>query len=111
MKTVYFNDLERSKQKFYIYPKINANIAVVNSILIVYGGVDGDLFQNTYRDLYTENAFVSPTLDIKPTSMPYKLFLGTKGKLTNSLSYDINGALIQQKDASIFSKKQPQQHF
>ncbi len=104
LKTVFFNDLERSKQKFYIYPKIKASIAVVNSILIVYGGVDGDLFQNTYRNLYTENAFVSPTLDIKPTSMPYKLFLGTKGKLTNSLSYDINGALIQQKDALFFQK-------
>ena len=104
LKTIFFNDFERSKQKFYFYPKISASIAVVNSILIVYGVIDGDLFQNTYRNLYTENTFVSPTLDIKPTSTPYKLFLGAKGKLSNSLSYDINGALLQQKDAVFFQK-------
>jgi hypothetical protein len=104
LKTVYFNDLERSKQKFYFYPKIEASIAVVNSILIFYGGVDGDLFQNTYRNLYTENTFVSPTLEIKPTSMPYNLFLGARGKLTNSLSYDVNGAFLQQNDAQFFQK-------
>jgi hypothetical protein len=104
LKVVYFNDLEHSKQKIYVYPKITTRISLVDSILIAYGGVDGNLFQNTYKDLYLENSFVSPSLVIQPTSMPYKLFLGTKGKLTNSLSYDINAAFSQQKDAIFFQK-------
>lgn len=103
-KTVYFNDFEHAKQKFYVYPKIKTSAAIVNSILIAYAGIDGDLIQNTYKDLYLENSFVSPTLNIKPTSMSYKLFFGTKGKLSNSLSYDISGAFSQQNDAVFFQK-------
>ena len=41
LKTVYFNDIERSKQKFYVYPNISASYTVVNSILIAYAGVEG----------------------------------------------------------------------
>lgn len=103
-KTVYFNDTERSKQKIYFYPKIKATYTIIDSILIAYAGAEGDLTQNTYRDLYATNSFVSPTLNIRPTTMPYKLFLGTKGKLTNSLSYDVSGIFSRQADAVFFQK-------
>ena len=108
LKTVYFNDIERSKQKFYVYPNISASYAVVNSILIAYAGVQGDLMQNTYRDLYAINPFVSPTLNIRSISMPYKFFLGTKGKLSNSLSYDVSGVFSRQNDAVFFQKNAAQ---
>lgn len=108
LKTVYFNDIERSKQKFYVYPNISAYYTVVNSILIAYAGVKGDLMQNTYRDLYATNSFVSPTLNIHPTSMPYKFFLGTNGKLSNSLSYDVSGVFSRQNDAVFFQKNAAQ---
>ena len=108
LKTVYFNDIERSKQKFYVYPNISASYVVVNSILIAYTGIEGDLMQNTYRDLYAINSFVSPTLNIRPTSMPYKFFLGTKGKLSKSLSYDVSGVFSRQNDAVFFQKNAAQ---
>ena len=108
LKTVYLNDTERSKQKFYVYPNISASYAVVNSILIAYAGIEGDLMQNTYRDLYAINSFVFPTLNISPTLMPYKFFLGTKGKLSNSFSYDVSGVFSRQNDAVFFQKNTPQ---
>lgn len=108
LKTVYFNDKERSKQQLYLYPNISASYTVVNSILIAYTGVEGGLIQNTYRDFYAINSFVSPALNIRPTSMPYKLFLGTKGKLSNSFSYDVSGVFSRQNDAVFFQKNEAQ---
>ena len=57
----YLNDTEASKNKFYIYPKINASYRLVDEVLIAYGGIEGDLIQNSYYSFAQENPFVSPT--------------------------------------------------
>ena len=87
----YLNDTEASKNKFYIYPNITATYRMVNEILIAYGGIVGELIQNSYYDFAKENAFVSPTLMITPTDQQYKAYVGLKGKLSNSMSYNIRG--------------------
>ena len=59
---VYLNDSEANKSKFYLYPNITASYRMVSDVLIAYGGIQGDLVQNTYYDFASENSFVSPTL-------------------------------------------------
>ncbi len=104
LKVVYIDDNERSKQTLHVYPKITTSYDVVDSIFIAYAGIEGDLDQNTYRDLYLENPFIAPTLNILPTSMPYKLFVGSKGRLANSISYDASAVFSRQNDAVLFQK-------
>ncbi len=87
----YLNDTEASKNKFYIYPNVTATYRMVNEVLIAYGGIVGELIQNSYYDFAKENAFVSPTLMITPTDQQYKAYVGLKGKLSNSMSYNIRG--------------------
>ncbi|WP_297793957.1 TonB-dependent receptor [uncultured Eudoraea sp.] len=88
---VYGLDSELSDSNFYIYPVVNASYRLVDDSLIAYGGIEGALDQNSYYGYVGENQFVSPTLTIIPTDRKYDAFLGIKGQIIQSLSYNIRG--------------------
>lgn len=100
----FFSGSRTSKQQFYFVPNIEATYTVVDGIVLSYAGIQGDLKQNTYLGFYDQNPFVSPNLDLKPTYMPFKIFLGSKGKLTNQLSFDIKGQYSKLEDFTFFKK-------
>ena len=99
---VYLNDTEANKNKFYIYPNFKASYRLVDEILIAYGTIEGGLKQNSYYDFANENPYVSPTLLIVPTDQQYNASLGLKGKLSNSMSYDINGHYFADRNRALF---------
>ncbi|MEM5565388.1 TonB-dependent receptor [Psychroserpens sp. AS72] len=99
---VYFNDTEASDGKFFIYPNITASYRLVDELLIAYGSIEGGLNQNSYYDFAQENPFVSPTLFIAPTDQAYNATLGIKGKLSNSMSYNINGRYFADNNRALF---------
>ena len=45
---------------------------------------------------------MSPTLDIRPSSTPYNVFVGTKGKLSQSIGYDLKGSFIREQNKALF---------
>jgi hypothetical protein len=99
---VYLNDTEGNNNKFYIYPNFTASYRLVDEILIAYGGIEGGLIQNSYYEFANENPFVSPTLIIVPTDRQYDASLGLKGKLSNSMSYNINGHYFADRNRALF---------
>ncbi|MEM8928519.1 MAG: TonB-dependent receptor [Bacteroidota bacterium] len=100
---VYGTDLERSNGSFYIYPAVTASYRVLEEQVIAYGGLEGDLNQNSYHGFVAQNPFVSPTLvlpgddplyglySIQPTDQQYEGYAGLKGKLTSAIGYNIRG--------------------
>ncbi|WP_136481813.1 TonB-dependent receptor [Cognatitamlana onchidii] len=98
----YLNDFENSKNKFYIYPNIDASYRLVHEVLIAYGGIKGGLFQNSYHGFANENQFVSPTLLIMPTDQVYNVFVGLKGKISSTMSYNVSGSYMADKDKALF---------
>ena len=94
---------EESKTNFYVYPKIEASYRIVDELLIVYGGIDGGLEQNSYYNFKEKNPFVSPTLFIQPTSELYNGFAGLKGKLTNAIAYNIKASYSEEDDKALFN--------
>lgn len=102
VRLVYLNDTEFSDNKFFIYPNIDASYRLVDEILIAYGGITGQLQQNSYYDFATENPFVAPTLFVAPTDQLYKGFLGLKGKLSNNVSYNVKGNYYAEKNKALF---------
>ncbi len=98
----YFNDTEVDKNKFYIYPNLKASYRLVDDILIAYGGIGGDLIQNSYHGFAQENPFISPTLFIMPTDQQFNAFVGLKGKLSNSMSYNLRGRFYNEKDKALY---------
>lgn len=99
---VYLNDTEASRNKFYIYPNFTASYRLVDEILIAYAGIEGGLNQNSYYGLANENPFISPTLLLVPTDQQYDTSLGLKGKLSNSMSYNISGHYFAERNKALF---------
>jgi hypothetical protein len=95
-------DLENSDTDIFIYPQINASYRLVEEFIIVYGGAEGGLTQNSYYDFKEENPFVSPTLFIAPTSQLYDGFGGVKGKLTNAVGYNLRASYGREENKALF---------
>lgn len=108
LKLVYLNDTEFSDNKFFIYPNIDASYRLVDEILIAYGGITGQLQQNSYHDFATENPFVSPTLFVAPTDQRYNGFIGLKGKLSNNVSYNIKGNYFAEEGKALYKANEGQ---
>ena len=101
-QVVYYNDFESNDNKLFFYPQVNASYPLVEDMIETYAGVKGGLFQNSYQQFASENPFVSPTLFITPTDQQYQGFLGFRGKLSNSVNYDINASYGSEKNKALF---------
>jgi len=102
VELVYLNDIEAKESDVFVYPNVTASYRLVNDLLIAYGAIEGGLIQNTYYDFATENPFVSPTLFVKPTDQQYNVSLGIKGKLSNSISYNIGGSYMSEQSKAMY---------
>ncbi|MEL6484231.1 MAG: TonB-dependent receptor, partial [Bacteroidota bacterium] len=99
---VYGLDTENSDSQFFIYPSVTASYRVVEDNVIAYGGIEGNLRQNSYYDLVAENPFVSPTLEIQPTDQQYDAYIGLKGQLLPNLGYNLKGSYAAENRRPLF---------
>ncbi|ESU25847.1 putative integral outer membrane protein [Flavobacterium limnosediminis JC2902] len=89
--------------KFYIFPQIKASYKLVGDIMIAYAGAEGNLKQNSFADFVEENKFVSPTLGIAPTNQQYDIYVGLKGKLANTVAFNVRGSYMAEEDKAFFT--------
>ncbi len=100
---VYYSiDTENDDNDFFMYPKITASYRLLDESVIAYGGLEGELKQNTYRDAVQENPFVSPTLILEPTNTLYDAYVGLKGKISDVVSYNFRGSYISEDEKPLF---------
>ncbi|MGX7668393.1 TonB-dependent receptor [Flavobacterium pedocola] len=97
---------EASDNKFYIFPQVKASYKLVGDIMIAYAGAEGTLKQNTFADFAGENKFVSPTLAIAPTNQQYDVYVGMKGKLANTVTFNVRGSYMAEDDKAFFVANQ-----
>ncbi|MFB9058008.1 TonB-dependent receptor [Mariniflexile ostreae] len=102
----YLKDTEASDSKLFLYPNVTASYRLVNEILIAYGGIQGDLIQNSYYDFASENPFVSPTLFVVPTDRLYNAYVGLKGKVSSAVSYNISAHYISDRNKALFKNNE-----
>ncbi len=107
---VYGMDGETNESNFYIYPQVTASYRLLEDMVIVYGGVTGQLTQNSYADYVDDNPYVSPTLIIQPTDQQYDANIGFKGQLFPNLSYNVRGSYSAENRKPLF-KLNPQNSF
>ncbi len=91
-----------AKNKLFIYPNITGSYKVVDDLMIAYAGAEGELKQNTYQGFVQENFFVSPTLAVSPTDQKFDLYVGLKGKLANTIGYNIRGSVKNEDNKALF---------
>ncbi len=107
---VYGLDSENSDSNFYIYPAVTASYRLLEEAVIVYGGIEGELKQNSYYGFVEENPYVSPTLTVMPTDTQYDAYMGLKGQLLPNLSYNIKGSYTAENRKPLF-KLNPRNNF
>ena len=95
-------DSENSNTDFSLYPRLNASYRLLDETVIVYGGAEGGLRQNSYYNIKEENPFVSPTLNIAPTKKLYEGFGGIKGKLSNAVAYNVRASYGKDENRVLF---------
>lgn len=98
----FLRDSQAKESKFYIFPNVTATYRLVNDVLIAYGGIEGELIQNSYYNFASENPFMSPTLAIIPTDQQYNAYVGLKGKLSSNMSYNISGMYKANNNKALF---------
>ena len=99
---VYGLDKELSENNFYIYPTVSASYRISDELAIAYGGIDGQLRQNSYFDFVENNPYVSPTLSILPTDEQYNGYLGLRGQLLPFLGYNLKASYTAQNRRPLF---------
>ena len=73
--------------QYKIFPKMEFQFTLLKDIFIPFVGIDGYLHPNTYRDIVTENPFITPGLTAPISSTKLQIYAGLKGTLTTKLSY------------------------
>ncbi|WP_026452737.1 TonB-dependent receptor [Aequorivita capsosiphonis] len=97
-------DSENSNTHFSLYPKVNVSYRLLDETVILYGGADGGLQQNSFYNFKEENPYVSPTLAIAPTKKLYNGFGGVKGKLSNAIGYNARISYGKDENKALFQK-------
>lgn len=90
----YSLDSENSNSGIYVYPQVTASYRMAGDYFIAYAGLEGELRQNSYYQLSKMNPFLSPTLEIEPTDQQYNFYVGAKGKLTNTIGYNVRAGYL-----------------
>lgn len=91
-----------AKNKLFVYPSITGSYKVVGDLMVAYAGAEGTLKQNSFQDFTNENFFVSPNLMIAPTDQKYDVYIGLKGKLANTIGYNIRGSVMNEDHKALF---------
>ena len=98
----YGRDIENNDGNFFIFPAITASYRLLEDQVIAYGGLEGELRQNSYYDYVNENPYVSPTLSIQPTEQQYDFYAGIKGQLFANVGYNIKGSYAAENRRPLF---------
>lgn len=98
----YLHGITNVQSKLLVYPNVKASYRLVNDVLVLYGGVTGDVIQNSYRNFAKVNPFVSPTLQVAPTDQKYNAYVGLKGKVSSTTSYTVSGRYISDNNKALF---------
>lgn len=99
---IYSAAQESGESKLFVYPQLTGSYKVVGDLMIAYAGIEGSLKQNSYHDFVQENFFVSPTIGIAPTDQKVDVYIGLKGKLANSVGYNVRASYQNEENKALY---------
>ena len=102
MKDVYNGVKSDLNNEFFIFPKIKASYNLVKDIMVFFAGAEGGLKQNSYENFVSQNKFLSPTLLLEPTNNQFNIYAGLKGKLANTVAYNLKAGYDSTENMPLF---------
>jgi hypothetical protein len=93
---------QNSNTRFLFYPNIDFNYNVVENIIIPYAGITGGLKRNSLNTLSGENPFLIPGSPMKNTSTKWEMYVGMKGSISKTVSYNARTSFSKVNDMMFF---------
>lgn len=81
-----FSDVDGTT--FKPFPKADFNLRLSDNFRL-FAGLDGSLQNNTYTRIASENRYINPYLDVKPTNNKFVVSGGIKGKISTPLAFSL----------------------
>ena len=81
--------IDSEGDQFFVAPDILARLTVVEGIVAMYGGLNGNMNVNDYRTTIYENPFVSPDANVKSSIYGLNLIAGIEGNFSSSTSFSV----------------------
>ncbi len=81
-----FNILNTDKSNFYFYPILDINVNLIPDILTVFGGIDGDVYRQSFLKLTELNPWVGSTTNLK-WDHAFKAYGGIRGNFGQKVNY------------------------
>jgi len=69
-------------------PDVTGELALVNEVFYLYGGVTGDYATNSMRDMFNENQYLRPDVHVPQTYTPIDAYFGTKIKVFEAMVFN-----------------------
>ncbi len=74
--------------KLFLYPNIEASLAIIPQILKVYGGISGGLNKNSFKSISSENPFISTTTPFGFSDKQFEFYGGINTSLTKTIDFN-----------------------
>ena len=91
-----------SNTKMHFYPFADVEFNVVKNILIVFAGVKGNLTQNSFYSLTTENPFIVSGTLLSTSSTKYDIYGGIKSNISRTLNFSASASYSNIKDMPFY---------
>jgi hypothetical protein len=72
---------------YYFYPHASLDIIIIEKVLVPFIGLTGEFQKNSYMDLFDENTFIVPGLNLKGTSSNLIVYGGLKGSISSAVRF------------------------
>lgn len=92
--------LASSDDNFNIFPDLEIGANVIDGILTIFIGADGDLRKNNFRNLTDYNPYLLSEVTIRNTNFR-KYYIGAQGKY-RGISYRVEGGYKNAQDLALF---------
>lgn len=73
----------------YFFPDIDLDVALVEKVLVLYAGLNGDATRNSFKSFSDENPFIISDIPVEYTLDKLSFAAGIKGSFSSILSYDL----------------------
>lgn len=80
---------DQAAENYKLYPKISMQYNIIDYFLIPYIELNGSYKANSYKDVYTENPYISPNLNIKPTDNRLNFNIGFRGNISSKVAFNV----------------------
>lgn len=86
-----------------IFPDMEASYRLFDQYATLKAGLKGTIQQNTFSELTKVNPFLSPTLTLQPTEIPFDVFASMSGKIFTTLLYKLKANYRHYKTMPLFT--------